>query len=148
MSNNIKLSPKHGVNPTMGVCFFCGEHTGEIGLLGKIKGDAEAPKESVLSYEPCDNCKALMEQGITLIAVREDTDGRPPIASDENGTYYPTGDFMVLTEHGVNACFTEDAAKSLLKSRKGFVPEEVTQNIRKQVELATQNADDTTTADT
>ena len=42
---SIKLSPKHGVNPTMLHCICCGETYG-IGFLGRIKGEAdiEAPK--------------------------------------------------------------------------------------------------------
>ena len=55
----IRLSDKHGVNPTMGVCMWCGEPTGEIALLGKLKGDVEAPRYSTLSYEPCDKCKEI-----------------------------------------------------------------------------------------
>ena len=51
---SIRLSEKHGLNPTLGVCFFCGEETGEIGLLGKLKGDREASTSlSVLSMPSC-----------------------------------------------------------------------------------------------
>ena len=37
MENDILLSPKYGVNPTMPVCFWCGEDRGEIALLGRIE---------------------------------------------------------------------------------------------------------------
>ena len=53
MSNSIKISPKYGVNPSLINCFFCGESKG-IALMGKLKNDAEAPKECVMDYEPCD----------------------------------------------------------------------------------------------
>lgn len=43
MSNSIRLSPKHGLNPSISVCFFCGEDKNEIILPGKLEGDAEAP---------------------------------------------------------------------------------------------------------
>ena len=37
MSNaGIKLSPKHGLNPTIPVCFWCGEERNEVALLGHI----------------------------------------------------------------------------------------------------------------
>ena len=50
MSNNIKLSEKYGMNPTIPVCFFCQEEKNEIALLGKLKGDAEAPKIAIIDY--------------------------------------------------------------------------------------------------
>ena len=40
--SSIKLSPKHGVNPTMGKCMRCGAPTNEIAMLGRLKGDEEA----------------------------------------------------------------------------------------------------------
>lgn len=53
----MKLSKKHGVNPTLSVCFYCEKETGEIALLGaSYKG--EAPKHMVTSFEPCTECKA------------------------------------------------------------------------------------------
>ena len=32
----LKLSPKHGLNPTISVCFWCGEEKDESALLGHI----------------------------------------------------------------------------------------------------------------
>ena len=98
MSKSIKLSPKHGVNPTIPVCFFCGEEKNEIALLGKIgdgrkKEDFEAPRHMVLDYEPCDKCKEQWSQGVALIeVVTESPDGRPPIQQD----LYPTGRMCVV----------------------------------------------------
>ena len=54
--DNILLSPKYGVNPSMTICFYCGDVTG-IALMGKLKGDVEAPKQCCTSVEPCDKCK-------------------------------------------------------------------------------------------
>jgi hypothetical protein len=64
----LTLSPSHGLNPTMGVCYFCGKPDGTIGLLGKLPGDREAPREAILSTEPCAGCRGLMDQGIMFIA--------------------------------------------------------------------------------
>ena len=74
MSENIKLSPKHGVNPTISICFYCGAEKNEIALLGKIggKNDLEAPRKTVLNYEPCEKCAEIMAKGITLIGVKTD----------------------------------------------------------------------------
>ena len=101
MSKSIKLSPEHGVNPTIPVCFFCGEAKNEIALLGKIGGkneDIQAPQYMVLDYEPCDKCKEQWSQGVALIEVRTEPlpDGRPPIQSNEQGTLYPSGRFAVI----------------------------------------------------
>lgn len=57
MSNaGIKLSPKHGLNPTIPVCFWCGEERNEVALLGHIGDgrkheDFEAPRHMVIDYE-------------------------------------------------------------------------------------------------
>lgn len=64
---NIRISPKHGVNPSMGVCFYCGEDDGTIIQPGRLEGDAEAPRRAVWTKEPCPKCKGWMAQGIMLI---------------------------------------------------------------------------------
>lgn len=99
MSNSIKLSPKHGVNPTIPVCFFCGEEKNEIALLGRIGDgrkheDFEAPMRMVLDYEPCDKCKEQWSKGVAIIEVSQTplSDGRPPIQKD----LYPTGRHVVI----------------------------------------------------
>lgn len=98
MSNSIKLSPKHGVNPTIPVCFFCGKEKNEIALLGQIgdrrKGeDFEAPKNVVLDYEPCEECKKKFAEGVLLIEVTNSPEViGMPIAKDA----YPTGRYVVV----------------------------------------------------
>ena len=55
MERGIRLSEKHGVNPSVMLCFLCGESYG-VALLGKHKDehshDAEAPREGVYEMEP------------------------------------------------------------------------------------------------
>ena len=51
MGKGIKVSPKHGLNPTIPICFWCGKERGEVALLGRLPGDAEAPKNVVLDYD-------------------------------------------------------------------------------------------------
>ena len=79
---DIRLSPKYGLNPTIPVCFFCGKQKNEIALLGRISNrkrvrtawggsseqvfdsDVEAPRNMILDYEPCDECKEKFKEGV------------------------------------------------------------------------------------
>lgn len=122
MAGSIKLSPKHGLNPMMGVCFWCGEPDGTIVLMGKIGGrgkDEEAPRYGVVSYEPCDKCKEGMAKGITLIEASTEPTGY--LSMQEN--VYPTGRWMVVTEDYVRRCWPDDMVIDILKKRKCFVQE-------------------------
>ena len=80
--SGIRVSQKHGVNATIPICAWCGKQKNEIALLGKLPGDAEAPHNVILDYEPCDECKAQWEQGVAIIEVstRPVAEGQPPIA--------------------------------------------------------------------
>ncbi len=53
-NKNIRLSPKHGINPSITVCPLCGKDVG-LALHGILKGDAEAPKH-ILDNAPCETC--------------------------------------------------------------------------------------------
>lgn len=65
----IKLSPKHGVNPSVLHCIACGKDYG-IAMLGKLKGDAEAPKD--LYRGLCKECQSVVDQGgVILIEVKD-----------------------------------------------------------------------------
>lgn len=95
----IRLHKEYGLNPTMPVCFFCGKEKGEIAFLGD-RYDGEAPKHMCIDYEPCENCKAMMAKGVTVIeTATESKDGRPSISKDNDGhPIYPTGKWLVATE--------------------------------------------------
>lgn len=99
---SIKVSEKYGVNPTIPVCFFCGEEKNEIALLGKItnkqtKEEVEAPMRMVLDYEPCDKCKEAWSKGVAIIEVTQKDLGRPNIAPNAQ----PTGRLVVLKPEAV-----------------------------------------------
>lgn len=125
MSKSIRLSEKHGVNPTLGVCFWCGEDTGEIALLGYMgKGDPEAPRRTVLNYDPCPKCKELWKQGTALIEVSDvpRNDGQPAIQKG----YYPTGRYSVIKTEaaqrmGIDApvCLTDVETYESLFAERG-----------------------------
>lgn len=112
MSKSIRLSKKHEANATMGVCFYCNKPTGTIAMLGALKGDAEAPRYSVLDYVPCDNCKELFNTGIPLIeaSTRDVYRTQMPLTkSPEGEESYPTGRYMVVTEEFGKSLFGDTA---------------------------------------
>ena len=125
MSNgkSIKISPKYGVNPTIPVCFFCGEEKNEVALLGRIgkgKEDIEAPRHALLDYEPCEECLKKMATGIALIEVNNtpNSDNQPPII--ENA--YPTGNWWVVDEDFVrNNIQPVELAEQVIVHRKCLV---------------------------
>lgn len=86
---SILLSEQHGVNPSIEVCFWCGEDRGGVVLFGRLKDDQAAPRRACVSYEPCKECQGQMDRGITLIAV------------DPEDDHTPTGPWAVLTEDAV-----------------------------------------------
>lgn len=70
----IKLHKDFGLNPTLSTCFYCGEETGEIALLG-ASYDGEAPTHLCTSLEPCAKCKEKFKGAVLLIEVRYGANG-------------------------------------------------------------------------
>ncbi len=95
--DEIRLSPEHGLNPSLGVCFWCGEDDGSVVLPGLMKGDKEAPHRAVWSMEPCKACVEKRAQGITLIECEETDD-----------ELEPTGTWFVVTEDFVRRVFSDE----------------------------------------
>ena len=91
------ISGKHGVNPSMAVCFFCNEAK-EIVLFGKLKKDVEAPREVLIDYEPCDKCKEKFKEGVTVVAVTTEQQykNQPSITTHNDEELYPTGAYVVV----------------------------------------------------
>ena len=76
MGKGITLSPKHGVNPSITHCECCGKEIG-IALFGRLKNDAEAPKNVAMGL--CDDCqKVIDQQGLLIIEVRNGETGNNP----------------------------------------------------------------------
>lgn len=105
--SSIRLHSKHGLNPTIPVCFLCGKEKNEIALLGAAY-KSEAPMHMCINKEPCDQCKEYMKQGILLISVRDNTDQENP---------YRTGHIAVIKEEAAKNIFGTD----ILKSRAAFI---------------------------
>ena len=97
--DSIELSPKYGLNPTIKMCFYCGEESGEIAIMGRIRekgtdgrpvrgSDVEAPKHMFLDYQPCEKCKEKLKDRF-LVYRTEPADGRLPVfAKDRIATAY------------------------------------------------------------
>ena len=63
---SIKLSKKHGVNPSIVVCPVCKKQIA-IALLGQLRGDVEAPK--TMNGNLCDECK---DKYVTILEVSDE----------------------------------------------------------------------------
>ena len=70
--DSITLSPKHGLNPSILHCECCGKDYG-LALLGRLKDDAEAPKDVMQGL--CDDCQAVIDQGGVMIIEVKDGEG-------------------------------------------------------------------------
>lgn len=119
MSDSIKLSPEHGLNPTIPICFWCGKEKNEIALMGKInKNDDAAPRRIIMDYEPCEHCKDIFSKGIHVIGVTEEpmVQGMFPIViKDENTKLYPTGAMFVGTTDWVQRFLTANESEGMIK---------------------------------
>jgi hypothetical protein len=124
-SDSITLSPKYGVNPTMPLCFFCGEEKNEIALLGKLPGDAKAPRHMWIpgDYTPCDKCREKWDKGIALIEASEtpEFDNQPAM---DNGCY-PTGRVLVAPEDTVRKTFKPEVSEDIVKRKIVCMSKEV-----------------------
>lgn len=114
---SVQLSERHGVNPSVVLCFYCNESMGVV-LLGKLKGDVEAPRQGVFDHTPCDTCKERMEMGVLLISVRD---------GDENkDNPYRTGGWVIIKDEAIRRMIeTEELVNSIIKRRVSFVPDAV-----------------------
>ena len=108
---DIRLSKKYGVNPSIPICFWCGQEKNEIALLGHIgdgrRGeDLEAPRNILLDYEPCDGCQKNMALGVTVMEAEIS-----PIFKNQPefqpGTY-PTGKWIVLKKEAADRIFGDE----------------------------------------
>jgi hypothetical protein len=126
MSGSIRLHPKHGVNPTMPICFWCGGDTGTVALLG-ASYQGEAPSRMVINAEPCDACRKNFEMGILVI---EAVDRHEPNTLQISQGMYATGRYMVLTEKAIRKFVIGEALQdNVLKRRKMCMDREAFQSI-------------------
>lgn len=117
--SRIRLSGKHGVNPSVGVCFICGEDNGEIMLPGRLPGDEQAPHRGVWHKEPCPKCIDWMKQGVILISVNE-------AKTDDQENPYRTGGWCVVTDEAIKRWpIDDDMRDSMIERRMAWIEDEV-----------------------
>ena len=114
---SIRVSKKHGVNPSLEQCFICMKEVGVV-LFGELKGDVEAPRKVCLgpNSEPCAECKGWMEKGIILISVDESK-------SKDMQNPWRSGGFIVVTEDYVRRVLTPEMLDGVLEKRAAFIPD-------------------------
>lgn len=116
---SIRLSPKHGLNPSLSVCYLCGEDKNELIIPGLLRGDAEAPRKAIWNREPCDQCKNYMASGIIFIGVTG-----PEVK--ENPFSNRTGRFCVIREEAVRRMInSKELLNDIILKRVAFVPQDV-----------------------
>lgn len=94
MSKGIRVSEKHGVNPSITICPICGKETG-IALLGKLKGDKEAPRKIILDL--CDDCiSKLGNDKIYILAINDQGYGTKAIIIERSALNIPVKGYMIL----------------------------------------------------
>lgn len=136
--SQIKLSPKHGVNPSMVMCFWCGGDKNEIALLGRMnREDDEAPRKIFHDYEPCDKCKELFSHGVHIIGVSETPliENMPPISVQNNTEYYPTGVFTVASDDYIIRVLDSESAQQVLKARKMLMDSDMLKGLLDEYKL-------------
>lgn len=95
--DEITLSPKHGVNPSLLKCFVCGKAAG-IALCGRLPNDEEAPREMIGDIL-CNECQSVVDKkGLLIIAVKDGEKGPNP---------YRTGQIVGVTEECKNTYFKD-----------------------------------------
>ena len=106
----IKLSPKHGVNPCIPICCWCGKEKNEIALLGKLKDDTESPRNAVIDYEPCEECQAKFDLGVVLIEVTKNQPNKNvmPIQEQYGIPLYPTFRYLVIKLEAAKRLFENE----------------------------------------
>jgi hypothetical protein len=90
MSKSIRLSEKHGVNPSLAKCFCCGDDYGVI-LFGRMKEDKEAPRTVHMGY--CKKCEDAMKEGGVFII-----EARPSDKMEDRENPYRTGRLVCIKE--------------------------------------------------
>lgn len=94
MSKGIRVSEKHGVNPSITICPICGKETG-IALLGKLKGDKEAPMRML--SDPCDDCVSKLDNDkIYILAINDQGYGIKAIIIERSALNIPVKGYMIL----------------------------------------------------
>jgi hypothetical protein len=137
MKDSIRLHRKHGLAPTVPLCWLCVKEKNEIALMGfewgrqfLAKGipeeqHPEPPMRMVIDKEPCNNCKAHMAENIILIGARD------PQGKDRSGH------FMVVRPALIERMVNDPGmVADILRARVAFIAPEVAEMLIKQAQQA------------
>lgn len=106
MARSVRLSNKHGLNPTIPVCFFCGQPKNEVALLGSSYKE-QAPLHMICNYEPCEQCQSHMKAGVVLVEVTEHRGPGKPNQPPIQNNLIPTGSWWVITHEAAKEIFNK-----------------------------------------
>ncbi len=108
--DGILLSPKHGLNPSIDKCFWCGREKGVVLFGGMKGGDPQAPPTVVMSVEPCNDCPIWAKTNDGCMMVEAFEDGRL------------TGRFCCVRDSALRRSITDQTLlKATLEKRMAFV---------------------------
>ncbi len=104
-------------------CYFCGKDKGLVmntRLTAKNAREVEQMHNHAIDYEPCDECKKLMKQGIMFCSVRDGESGKNP---------YRTGKMCVIKEEAVEKIVSPELFEEIKAKRFCFIEDSVWQHI-------------------
>ena len=90
------------------VCFWC----------NRAKNKQHIGEPSYINYEPCDDCKKWWSNGIVVIQVEDNPNGKMEIIEN----VYPTGKWVVISEEDVKKVLTDyPALDKIIESKTMYV---------------------------
>jgi len=117
----MRLSVKHGLNPTLTTCFVCGKEN-ELLLVGSntkqfreagvpVSKTGEMPiRIGAINTEPCNECKEYMRRGIICISVKDGEEGKH--------NPYRTGGWVVIKDSTLEKIVKEEAIIMQIKAQR------------------------------
>lgn len=132
--SSLRLHPEYGVNPTLDICFWCGEPRGVL-MLG-FNNNRQASRTVVINYEPCSACKDKMSQGIVIVEAEETKPGVKPGFPEIQKGLSPTGRWLVMSEQGVRKFVAGDLLDTIMAKKKVLVSPDVFSRLLQGVHYA------------
>ena len=142
---SIRLSKKHGLQPTMPLCYYCGKAKGTIALLGHAgdalaraigRSDGEMPKEVWLpgDIDPCDSCAKI---GVGIVEVMDDMDGMSSKQAAHKGL---TGNRWLVKDSMIEQLMADDPEKlaEVLQKRVVIITEQASEKLGLPIAATTQ----------
>jgi len=104
-------------------CYYCGEASGIV-MDNKLR-DVFTPNVGVIDMSPCSKCKEYMEKGIILIGIKPPADGEKIEVVNGIPNPYRTGEFLVVTQEGIERMLSGELLEFADKNRFMFMDGEL-----------------------